>query len=84
MMNRYYVTPDGSYYLIGNPPPANSIAPTQSYNKTVSLPSGANSAGYAYIIIDPFNTTQTYDYRNDTINRLPAANYLYVAPIVTN
>ncbi|MHB8847835.1 MAG: hypothetical protein ACYC43_05300 [Burkholderiales bacterium] len=83
MVNRYYVTPDGHYFLIGNVT-ANTIAPTQKYNKTVSLPSGSNSAGYAYLIIDPFNTTQIYDYRNDTINRLPAANYLYVAPIVTN
>ena len=83
MVNRYYVTPDGHYFLIGNVT-ANSIAPTQNYNKTVSLPDGANSGGYAYLIIDPFNTTQIYDYRNDTVNRLPAANYLYVAPIVVN
>ncbi len=83
MVNRYYVTPDGNYYLIGNVS-NNTIAPTQNYTKTVSLPSGASAAGYAYIIIDPFNTTQTYDYRNDTVNQLPAANYIYVAPIVTN
>ncbi|MHB0990135.1 MAG: hypothetical protein ACYC3O_11015 [Burkholderiales bacterium] len=80
-VNRYYVTPDGQYILIGSrllP----VIAPTQNYSKTVSLPSGADPASYAYLIIDPFNTTQTYDYRNDTVNQLPASDYIYVAPIV--
>lgn len=80
--NRYYVQSGGAYTLMGsvtNP----TLAPTQNYSKTDTLPSGADSAGYAYLIIDPFHTTQTYDYRNDPVNLLPASDYLYVAPIVT-
>ena len=87
VVDRYYVTPDGNYVPINETLPTITLAPTQStqyYNKTVTLPSGATSASYGNIIIDPFNTTQLYDYTNDTVNLLPATSYIYVAPIFTN
>ncbi len=79
-VDRYYVTPDGAYSAIATTTMP-SIAPTQSYNKSVALPQGANAASYTTLIIDPFNTTQIYDYTNDTVNGLPVSAYVYVAPL---
>ena len=77
--DRYYVTPDGSYVLVGEQT-TYPQAPTQSYSYTVTLPNGATPAGYANQIIDPFGTDQVYDYTNDTVNDLPVSAYS-VAPI---
>lgn len=81
MVNRYFVTPDGQYSLVGTVT-STSQAPVQSYSKTVNLPQGADAVSYANVIIDPFLTTQLYDYMNDTVNGLPPAAYVYVAPIL--
>ncbi len=81
MVNRYFVTPDGQYSLVGTVT-TTSQAPTQAYSKTVSLPQGASAGSYADIVINPFLTNQLYDYMTDSVNGLPPAAYVYVAPIV--
>lgn len=81
MVNRYFVTPDGQYSLVGTVT-TTSQAPAQAYSKTVSLPQGASAGSYADTIIDPFLTNQLYDYMDDYVNGLPPAAYVYVAPIV--
>ena len=81
VVDRYYVTPDGNYVLVGEIT-TQPLVPQQPYDKTVTLPMGANPASYANIVIDPFNTYQLYDYTNDTVNGLPITSY-NVAPVVT-
>ncbi len=60
-----------------------TLSPTHNYSKTVYLGSGSVSqANYQYKIIDPFGGgNQVYDWRNDTVNHLPASDYIYVAPL---
>ena len=81
VVDRYWVTPDGNYFLVGEQTATPQI-PQQPYSKSVSLPMGAEPTAYSDMIIDPFRTSQIYDYLDDTVNGLPAAAYPYVAPIV--
>lgn len=57
------------------------MSPAQTFSKTVTPPAGARCADYSYNIIDPFLTTQVYDWRYDTVNLLPPSKYSYVAPL---
>ena len=78
---RYRVDPDDlSYTMVGI---ENSVtaAPTTSFAKSVAVGGGGTCSGYTYNIIDPFETNQVYDWRNDTVNGLPPDRYLSVAPL---
>ena len=84
---RYLIEPNGNYTMT-----AQSIGYTtvgQNFNKTVQT-SASSSSVLQYQIIDPFNTNQIYDYRNDTLNGLSCNRYIYAgaqcaqAPISLN
>ena len=80
VVDRYWVTPDGQYFALGEQTSLPQV-PQQPYSKTVTLPAGADETAYGDLIIDPFHTSQIYDYLDDTVNGLPASAYPYVAPI---
>jgi len=79
-VDRYQVSPTGSYLFMGTKSSI-TISPTQSFFKTVSVPPGSHCVNYGFNVIDPFSTTQVYDYRNDTVNNLPQSDYIYVAAL---
>lgn len=78
--DRYSVMPSGEYTHTGSEN-TQTISPTLNYDKTVILPKGAKCLNYNFNIIDPFDTTTVYDWRNDTVNGLPQSSYTYVAPL---
>lgn len=56
------------------------ISPQQPYTKSVV----ANAGGPSYYqprIIDPFQTSKVYPWKNDTVNGLPQSDYVNVAPL---
>ena len=79
-VDRYYVQLDGSYQQVAsqvNP----TISTNNTYDKTVTMPTGVTCGSQPNVIIDPLATTTTYNYNNDTLNGLTPAQYQYVAPI---
>lgn len=86
-LDRYVVTQSGNaaptYTLVQNYS-QNALSPTQNYTKAANVPANATLAAYANDIVNPFGSgTQIYDWTNDTVNNLPASDYVYVAPLST-
>lgn len=84
-LDRYVVTQSGNaaptYTLVQNYS-QNALSPTQNYTKAANVPASATLAAYANDIVNPFGSgTQIYDWTNDTVNNLPASDYVYVAPL---
>lgn len=77
---RYRVSPDDLTYSMLGMEEQITAAPTTAFSKSASV-GGATCASYTYNIIDPFATNQVYDWRNDTVNFLPPARYISVAPL---
>jgi hypothetical protein len=75
-VDRFLVEPDGTYTQVGSASEI-TISPTVNVDKTVNLPKSAKCLGYQFNVIDPFTTTQVYDFRNDTVNELPQSKYMY-------
>lgn len=78
---RYRVDPGNLSYTMTGLEEQVSSAPTANFSKSVPVTGGARCPSYTYNIIDPFDTNQVYDWRNDTVNYLPPAKYLSVAPL---
>ena len=78
--SQYYVDPTGTSSLLGNTT-TDLVSPTQSFNQTANLPSGAQYTQYINDIVNPFGGGQVYNWQNDTVNGLPAGDYVYVAPL---
>ena len=78
--SQYYVDTSGTSSLLGNTT-TNLISPTQSFSQSANLPSGAQYSQYVSDIVNPFGGGQVYNWQNDTVNGLPAADYVYVAPL---
>lgn len=58
-----------------------AVSPPENFSKSVTLTNGQTISGTT--VINPFPTgNQLYSYTNDTVNGLPASDYVYVAPIV--
>lgn len=84
-VDRYQVNIDGTFNLVGSEA-STTISPTTDVDKTVSVPKGTKCVSYSFNIINPFSDNpltinSVYDYRNDTVNRLPQDKYIYVAPL---
>ena len=78
---RYRVNPDDLSYTMVGMEDSVTAAPTTTFAKSVSVSGGSTCAGYTYNIIDPFATNQVYDWRFDTVNKLPPERYISVAPL---
>ena len=78
--SQYYVDTSGTSSLLGNTT-TNLISPTQSFSQSANLPSGAQYSQYISDIVNPFGGGQVYNWQNDTVNGLPASDYVYVAPL---
>ena len=78
--SQYYVSANGTSSLLGNTT-TNLISPTQSFSQSANLPSGAQYSQYVNDIVNPFGGGQVYNWQNDTVNGLPAGDYVYVAPL---
>ncbi|WP_297389287.1 hypothetical protein [Acidiferrobacter sp.] len=78
--SQYYVSANGTSSLLGNTT-TNLISPTQSFSQSANLPSGAQYSQYVNDVVNPFGGGQVYNWQNDTVNGLPASDYVYVAPL---
>ncbi|OGT93811.1 MAG: hypothetical protein A2286_01975 [Gammaproteobacteria bacterium RIFOXYA12_FULL_61_12] len=78
--DRYRVTADGQFEMAGQAV-TTAISPTRAFVKTAAI-TGSCASYQPDQIIDPFNTVQIYNWRNDTVNRLSAANYVSVATLI--
>ena len=78
--SQYYVDPTGTSSLLGNTT-TNLVSPTQSFNQSANLPSGAQYSQYVNDVVNPFGGGQVYNWQNDTVNGLPAGDYVYVASL---
>lgn len=80
--DRYRVQTDGTFEL-GGQATNTQISPTSAFSKKV-LVQGSCSSYQPDKIIDPFSTTQVYDWHYDTVNSLPASRYISVATLLCN
>ena len=78
--SQYYVDTSGTSSLLGNTT-TNLVSPTQSFSQSANLPAGAQYGQYVSDIVNPYGGGQVYNWQNDTVNGLPAADYVYVAPL---
>ena len=78
--SQYYVSASGTSSLLGNTT-TNLVSPTQSFSQSATLPSGAQYSQYLGDIVNPYGGGQVYNWQNDTVNGLPAADYVYVASL---
>lgn len=78
--DRFRVGIDGWFDLVGQSKTPKHM-PDKAFSKQAALPAGAKCVSYAPdIIIDPLKTTNLYNWRNDTVNGLPASRY-FMSPL---
>lgn len=78
--SEYLVTPGGSHTLIGTPS-AQAVSPTTPFTQSALLPAGSTPGQYTNDIVNPWGGGQVYNWQNDTVNNLPASDYVYVASL---
>lgn len=78
--SQYYVDANGKSSLLGNTT-TNLVSPTQSFNQTANLPAGAQYGQYLSDIVNPLGGGQVYNWQNDTVNGLPASDYVSMAAL---
>lgn len=79
--NDEYLVTNGISTLL-NTVTQSALSPTQAFNQSATLPSGAQYSTYANDIVNPFGGGQIYNWQNDTVNGLSAADYVNVASLV--
>ena len=78
--DRFRVQPDGTYELALQAR-TTETSPNTAFTKTITI-TGTCANYQPDIIIDPFDTDLTYDWRNDTVNGLPSNRYTSVANLI--
>ncbi|MHB8252119.1 MAG: hypothetical protein ACYDEV_00110 [Acidiferrobacter sp.] len=78
--DEYLIANNGVSSLV-NAVSQSGLSPTQTFNQSASLPAGAQYSSYTSDIVNPFGGGQVYNWQNDTVNSLPASDYVYVAPL---
>ncbi len=78
--DEYLVASNGISALL-NTTSQNGLSPTKTFSQTANLPAGAQYSSYTSDIVNPFGGGQVYNWQDDTVNGLPASDYVYVAPL---
>ena len=78
--DEYLVASNGISSLL-NTTSQNGLSPTKTFSQTANLPAGAQYASYVSDVVNPFGGGQVYNWQDDTVNGLPASDYVYVAPL---
>lgn len=78
--DEYLVSSNGISTLL-NATSQNGLSPTKTFSQSATLPAGAQYSSYTSDIVNPFGGGQVYNWKNDTVNSLPAGDYVYVATL---
>ncbi|MDE3207426.1 MAG: hypothetical protein KGL58_01105 [Pseudomonadota bacterium] len=82
-VDRYVYRSGSDAHILINRFSTSALSPVQPFSKSVFLSAGQENDCEAYLdnIIDPFATSQVFNWRHDTVNGLPANRYTYVAAL---